>query len=264
VEKVMAAPEATFHQADHPTIFHEILNSKLPAHEKTSKRLAQEAATITGAATHSTAWALSVGAFYILSSPIILKTLRQELITAIPNPDEMISVAELMKLEYLAGCVQEMLRMSYGTSIRLQRIATAEDMVFIDTKTDKHWTIPRGTPTGMSAALLHHDESIFPNSYTFSPERWLAKEQRERIAPFMVAFGRGARNCLGMNLASAELYLLVATLFRNFGIQDDDLGQKIGNLALFETEKRDVLMAQDLQVAIPWEGTQGIRVLVLD
>lgn len=50
----------------------------------------------------------------------------------------------------------------------------------------------------MSIVLLHHNESIFPQSHTFLPERWLAQSQGKRLDKYMVSFGRGSRQCLGM------------------------------------------------------------------
>jgi cytochrome P450 len=49
----------------------------------------------------------------------------------------------------------------------------------------------------MTAALMHHNESIFPNSWTFLPERWLGEEGKAK-EKYMIAFSRGTRQCMGM------------------------------------------------------------------
>lgn len=51
----------------------------------------------------------------------------------------------------------------------------------------------------------------------FDPERWLqGSEQTWRLNRNMVPFGRGTRQCVGMNLAYAELYIMLGTFFRRF------------------------------------------------
>jgi cytochrome P450 len=56
------------------------------------------------------------------------------------------------------------------------------------------------TPVGMTAVLVHENETIFPEPMEFKPERWL--EKRPDGAPpldrYLVAFGKGSRQCLGM------------------------------------------------------------------
>jgi cytochrome P450 len=49
----------------------------------------------------------------------------------------------------------------------------------------------------MTAVLMHHNESIFPNSWTFLPERWLGEEGKAK-EKYMIAFSRGTRQCMGM------------------------------------------------------------------
>lgn len=271
VRQVMDAPADTYIKSGHKTIFHEILGSSLPPHEKSVARLAQEAFTIIPAGTISTSWTLSVGTYHILASADIHSKLRAELVAAFPDSDAALSLVELTRLDYLTGCILEALRLSYGISTRNQRIAPEEDIVFTDYATGRKWTIPRGTPTGMSTSLIHHDESIFPNSHEFIPERWVDRKERERLGKYMVSFGRGTRSCLGINLAYAELYLLMASLFRSFGGElaenygKESLGKggEEGILMLFETDERDVRMAHDMGVAVPWNNTKGVRVKVL-
>jgi len=108
----------------HQTIFHEILDSKLPAHEKTASRLASEGRIILQAGTLTTAWTLSLSLYYLLSQPNTLRTLRQELLTTIPNPDNPTPLVKLEQLPYLTACIKEGLRLSFGATSRLPRIPT--------------------------------------------------------------------------------------------------------------------------------------------
>jgi hypothetical protein len=173
---------------EHPTIFHELLEGNLPPAEKSVARLVQEAQIVVSAGTETTARCLSVITYHLLANPEIVRILRKELEDAIPRLDEVIPLAALEQLPYLTACIQEGLRLSYGVSSRLQRISPDKVMLFNDGK--KNWEIPAGvstqpsstlrlfrssfqTPTSMTAYLVHHDESIFPASHEFQPQRWL-------------------------------------------------------------------------------------------
>lgn len=65
-------------------------------------------------------------------------------------------------------------------------------------KKDVEYVIPRGFAIGMSTAITHHDEAIFPDSHRFHPERWLDEEGRPNKDPErgLMNFSRGSRRCL--------------------------------------------------------------------
>jgi hypothetical protein len=51
----------------------------------------------------------------------------------------------------------------------------------------------------MSIPDLSHDETIFPDSHAYIPERWLNDPKTADGVPldrFMVSFGRGTRACV--------------------------------------------------------------------
>jgi len=77
--------------------------------------------------------------------------------------------------------------------------------------------IPPGTIVGMSSWMMHRDPEVFPDPMSFDPERWLqSTEQTQRLNHNMVPFGRGSRQCVGMPLAYAEVYVMLGTMFRRF------------------------------------------------
>ena len=56
------------------------------------------------------------------------------------------------------------------------------------------------TPVGMTSVDVRHNETIFPDSQTFKPERWLEKrpEWSPPLDRYLVAFTKGSRQCIGM------------------------------------------------------------------
>jgi cytochrome P450 len=243
--------------ANHRTIFYEIINSDLPAAEKSNARLAQDGQIVVIAGTLTTAWALCVAVFYLLSQPETLTKLKAELATAMKSSTEAISLAALEQLPYLTGCVQESIRLSYGVSTRLQRIAPDETLVFNDGK--KNWYIPPGTPVGMTSVLVHHDESVFSDSKQFLPERWIGHPYLDK---YLLSFSKGTRLCIGVNLAYAEIYLGIARVFRRFGSADVRMAGDEGFLELFETTKDNVEIKKDVFIPLPRKISKGVRVLV--
>lgn len=108
----------------------------------------------------------------------------------------------------------------------------------------------------MDNYAVSHDEAIFPDSAAFRPERWLGADPRapdgKQLSRYMVAFGRGTRSCVGMQLAYAELYTGVSTLFRRFRME------------LHETGRDALDLHMDRFVPRPRPGTKGLRVLVTE
>lgn len=68
------------------TIFHDLLESKLPAHEKTAERLTQEGVGLVSAAGETTSTALAAIMFHLLSKPGLVARLRSELVTVMSDP----------------------------------------------------------------------------------------------------------------------------------------------------------------------------------
>lgn len=73
----------------------------------------------------------------------------------------------------------------------------------------------------MSAYSMHFDESIWgEDARSFNPARWLTEDAKE-LERYLVTFSKGARQCLGINLAYAEITLTLATLVNRFRFEPD-------------------------------------------
>jgi cytochrome P450 len=69
----------------------------------------------------------------------------------------------------------------------------------------------------MAIYHIHYNEAIFEDPHRFDPERWLqSPDEVARLSRFMVAFSRGSRSCLGINLAYMEMYMAIGYLIRRF------------------------------------------------
>ena len=181
---------------------------------------------------------MAITHFHLISNPPIMAKVRAELLTVQENA----SWTELEQLPYLSACIAEGNRLSFGVTARACRIAPDEALQY------KGYTIPPGTPVSMTTLCVHTDEDIFPDPWTFNPDRWLGPEGLAR-RKFQMAFNKGGRNCIGINLAHAELFLVIAAVARY-------------EMELFETDTSDVEFRHDYQVAYPKLDTKGVKALV--
>ncbi|KAJ9602769.1 hypothetical protein H2200_012549 [Cladophialophora chaetospira] len=177
-------------------------------------QLTCDAFTMFAAGTDTTAHTLTIGTWYLMKNPTMLAKLRNELRTAIPNPDSnsLKPAWELEKLPYLNGIVKESIRLGYGVPGRLARKVPAGGAIFHDQRA------PAGYAICSTAYSIHMNESYFANAPEFQPERWLGDDKLE-LDKKLVSFSRGTRSCLGMNMAYAEMYLTFAYLFSRFDLK---------------------------------------------
>lgn len=176
-------------EGDGRTIFHTLRDSDLPAEERTLERLCDEGEIFVSAGSETTAKTLSYILYYLTTHPDCLKKLKDELKTPMPDGNEPTRWSELEKLPYLTAVIQEGLRLSYGITGRLPRIAP-EPIQYGE------WTIPPGVPVGQTPYFVLMDPKIFHEPRLFKPERWLNEGQR--LDRYQVSFNKGNRSCIGM------------------------------------------------------------------
>lgn len=238
--------EEFFEKAGHRTIFHELINSPhLPPAEKGTIRVIQEAGAMVGAGGESTTQVLITMAYCLIASPEKLTKLRNELRSLMPSATSPIpTLRQLEKLPYLTGCVKEGLRLRTGKIARHQRLPRDRPLYY------KQWEIPAGTIISMTPIFHQTEPDVFPNPHAFLPERWIDidEQQRIRMDRHFVPYSKGARQCAGLNLANAELYMCIPALLTRFDFE------------LFETDEWDVDMAVDSHHHSPRVDTQGVRV----
>ncbi|KAL9017054.1 MAG: hypothetical protein Q9185_005608 [Variospora sp. 1 TL-2023] len=227
-----------------PSVFEGLLTSSLPPQERTLDRLVKEGMALIVAGSETTAQTLSITTYHLLANPDKLAKLRSTLCASMPDPNAPPSLAQLESNPYLVACVQEGLRLAYGTAGRLARVSK-EPIKY------GAFVIPPGVPVGMDTVSMHNDETAFPDHASFIPERWLEKrEDGKRLDKYFTSFGKGTRQCLGINLAYTELYMTIGTIFRRF------------ELELFETTRETVQYGTDYFNAFPEKGRDGVKVTI--
>lgn len=266
--------KSDFLNVKHRTIFQELLdNQSLPESDKSVDRLWQEAQLLLAAGTVTTAGAISAAFVYLLLDQERLTALLEELQYAMPDINKPLAAAQLEQLPYLTGVVQETLRLISGVSYRLTRSAPTETLQL------GKWTIPPNTALSMHYPLIHHSPAVYPEPWSFIPERWLPSPPPatpyhlpsrpsgipEASTKYLMPFSKGTRNCLGWPLAHMELYLSIAIVARTFlTLEKDDGGKvvEVKGMRLWETDRRDTDMKKDLGFPAPEDGRGNMRIVL--
>ena len=226
------------------TILHEVYKSDLERSEQSVARIFQEAQMLVAAGTETVGITLSMTTFHLLADKRKAQTLKRELRALGSNKHQSIKFQDLQKLPYLSAVISEGLRISSSVTGRLPRVNPTAAMEY------KSYTIPAGTAISMSTPDIHFDEAILPDAHEFKPERWLGDEG-QALEKYLVPFGKGSRSCVAMNLALAELYLAIGTLFGRYEME------------LYGTEEKDMAVAHDFFSSFGPADSKGLRVVVL-
>jgi len=251
---------------ENPTLFHHLLSADIPESEKSVERLTDEANTVIGAGQETVAWILTVIVTHLLTNASALRKLKEELKEAIPDPNVIVPEAKLAALPYLTGVIKEGLRLGHGVTSRLARVPH-EPLIFPgdDRKSkgpSKQWVIPPWTPVSMTSMFMHLDPVTFPSPHEFKPERWSDPSTFPTLDKNIVAFTKGSRQCLGMNLAYVEMYLWLAKTFRRYGSRDVRFESDEGILELVDCGLEDIEIVGDRFVPIT-KTKNGVRFRVL-
>ncbi|KAJ5360620.1 hypothetical protein N7517_009811 [Penicillium concentricum] len=221
-----------------PPIMEVMCGPSMPEDMRGAVRLSNEGFSLIIGGTETTARSLSIAAFHLLENYSIKAKLREELRTVMPTPESRPTWRQLEQLPYLSAFVWETLRVSTGIASRSARVAPDEALIY------KDHTIPAGTPVSETNYFVLTDPEIFPDPHTFDPDRWLrAAAKGEHLDRYMWI-------CLGMNLAYAELFLVLAAFIRRFDME------------LVETSEKDIAFARDFGTPYPDEGSARVRVMV--
>ncbi|KAH8157980.1 hypothetical protein CIB48_g10264 [Xylaria polymorpha] len=213
--------------------------------EKTPNRLMFEAKIIMTAGTGTVAWTLCTALFYLTTYPDMLARLRSEIRTVMPDPRQPVKYQELEQLPYFNAVLREALRLGLGGTMRSARAAPDRELRY------KNWTIPKNTSVSMSIPHMHRNPDNFPDPMRFDPERWLGDaEERRRLEKVWVPFSRGTRGCLGINLAWAELYIMLSQCVLRM------------DLELYKTTLEHIEFSNDMFVSEPKLWKEGPRFLI--
>jgi len=97
------------------------------------------------------------------------------------------------------------------------------------------WSVPRGHTIIVSISRLHSDPTLFPDPDRFDPQRFVGAKPPSFG---WLAYGGGARRCVGAVFANMEMDVVLRTVLRHFTIETTDApGEKFHSRGVAYTPK---------------------------
>ena len=178
-------------------------------HGMTKPEMYANAFSLTGAGSESTATALASVTFLLLRHPKAYRRVVNEVRDAFQNMSDISVDSTAGTLPFLDAVLSEAMRLYPPVAITFPRQVPPGGEV-IDGR-----FVPGGYIVGVNHLACYRSEANFKDAMQFHPERWLEKSKVECFQPFSY----GPRNCLGKNLAWAEMRLLLARVLWQFDME---------------------------------------------
>jgi cytochrome P450 len=171
-----------------------------------------ELVTILLAGHNTTATAMAWALYELGRHPTELAKLRAELATLGPDADPGL----IVKLPYLSAVCNETLRL-HTVLAEIGRVLTSPLTLF------GHLLQP-GISVMVSIIGIHHDPALYPEPYSFIPQRFLERS----YSPFeFLPFGGGHRRCLGASLSEYEMRIVLAEIVTNWDFEPTEIEREV-------------------------------------
>ncbi|KAH7923089.1 cytochrome P450 [Leucogyrophana mollusca] len=149
--------------------------------------------------------------YHLAHNPRVQEKLQKELDEALGSEDERVSTFEQVKrLPYLEAVINEGLRVHSTSSLGLPRLAPEGGL----TVNGVHF--PQGTVLSVPSYTIHRNKEVWgEDTEAFRPERWFECDHAAVQKTFN-PFSFGPRGCVGRNLASMELLIIISSILRRY------------------------------------------------
>ena len=142
---------------------------------------------------------------YMIQYPTVYAKLMAEIdnVTRAGHFSAMPQYHEVQKhCPYYVACIRESIRLHPSAPNIFPRVVSKGGMM-LDGK-----LAPEGTEVAVNTWIVHRDVRIYgDDAAEYRPERWLESEEKTaEYNKYNMAFGYGARACLGKELALMELH----------------------------------------------------------
>ncbi|KAK4150684.1 Isotrichodermin C-15 hydroxylase [Chaetomidium leptoderma] len=198
-------------------------------------RLQANAVLMAAAGSETTASLLSGATYFLLTNPDVMDKLKDEVRSSFNSVSD-ITIASVGRLPYLLAFLNEALRRYPPAVSNLPREVCEGGAIIAGQY------IPEKTIVEIQHYAMNHSSQHWEEPFAFRPDRWLNKvdgaigEVREsgeeekdpdgdRLEAMQV-FSMGPRNCVGRNLAYAEMRLIIARVIFEFDLKFAEGGKE--------------------------------------
>ncbi|KAH8647387.1 putative cytochrome P450 [Xylariales sp. PMI_506] len=180
------------------------------------ERLCANAFILVLAGSETTATTLSGATYLLLTHPEVLHRLQQEVRSTFRNSSD-ININSVNSLSYMLGVLNEALRLYPPLSSGMVRVVPSDGMAVAG------HCVPRGTKVEVQHWSMYHSKDNWNEPWAFNPERFLVNSETAAKAgnnlDSLQPFSLGPRNCIGRNLAYAEMRLILARIIFDFDLK---------------------------------------------
>ncbi|KAJ7622234.1 cytochrome P450 [Roridomyces roridus] len=176
------------------------------------------AAVMYAGGSDTTVAALATFFLAMLSNPDAQEKAQRE-IDAVVGPGRLPEFSSQEALPYVTALVREVLRWKPVAPFAMPHFIGVEDEY-------SGYRIPAKSFVFPNVWAVLHDENVYPDPYTFRPERFLTEDGKLDPTipdPTEVAFGLGRRSCPGRHLAELSIWIAVVSVLAVF-----DIKKKVG------------------------------------
>ncbi|KAL4884930.1 cytochrome P450 [Aspergillus karnatakaensis] len=189
--------------------------------ELTTSELDVNANTLIIAGSETTAALLAGVTYWLLRTPEALQKVTKEVRTCMSSKADINFQNCSQRLPFMLACLNEGLRLYPPVSGGQQRVTNSPSMMNIS-----GYMIPPGTKVSVHQSSAYLSSLNFYCPTKFLPERWLLPAKEDRTSPsyndnrdVFQPFSVGPRNCIGRNLAYAEMRLRLARVLWHFDLE---------------------------------------------
>lgn len=190
--------------SDHGDLLSIFLSTGLPDRE-----IPEQVLSFLGAGIESTAAALAWALYLVAQHPDAAERLHAEVDTVLRGTAP--TFDDLPRLEYARCIITETLRLY--PPVWLSTRITTEKWRLGD------YDIPAKTMLAYSPYLIHRLPHLYANPDHFIPDRWSGINMEHGRNTAMIAFGGGARKCIGDIFSLTESILALATITQRWSLE---------------------------------------------
>ncbi|GFF24703.1 benzoate 4-monooxygenase cytochrome P450 [Aspergillus udagawae] len=196
------------------------------------------------AGSETTATLLSGVTYWLLRTPEALDKATQEVRSVFASEADMTFSEITLQLPYMLACLNEAFRLYPPVPGGLQRQTETLRQI-------SGYNIPGLTKVSVHQSAAYLSPLNFHQPGQFIPERWLPEAKDEPASPFfsdkrdvVQPFSVGPRDCIGRNLAYAEMRMVLARVVWNFDLELCEESRDWKNQKIFSFWEKHPLMCK--------------------
>ncbi|CAO4378369.1 unnamed protein product [Caenorhabditis nigoni] len=144
-------------------------------------------------------------------APEVQEKIHMDLDRVIRDDNRLVTTADKNELPYINAVINESQRCVNLLPLNLFH-ATTKDTVI------NGYPVKKGTGVIAQISTVMLDEKVFPDPYSFNPDRFIDEEGKLKKIDELIPFSIGKRQCLGEGLARMELFLFIANFFNRYQV----------------------------------------------